>query len=182
MHVRNLQQMIGLPVLLDSGKRVGHIQDIGFDEFWRLSCLVLDTKVWFRRAVRIVKWDDVAICGEDAVIIRRPGSVATIRRSELLRTFQTGIVQLKELPVVTVDGQELGRVSDVYFRKSEGTQMIGYELTDGFLADVFEGRRRLVFPDGPEGVTLGEDAILVPASCDRVLEREPTRKVTGEKR
>jgi len=171
--LRNLQQMIGLPVFLHNGKRVGHIQDIGFDEFWQLTCLVLDTKVWFRQAVRVVNWSDVEVCGEDSVIIRSPSAVKTVPRKELLRSFQTGIIQLKELPVFTTDGQELGRITDVYFGKSKGTQVIGYELTDGFLADVFEGRRRLLLPDGPEGVTLGEDAILVPASSGRVLGREP---------
>jgi len=171
--VRNVQQIIGLPVYLQDGKQAGRVQDIGFDEFWQVASIVLDTKVWFRQAVRIVNWADVTVVGDDALIIRDRSAIATIHRKHLLRTFHTGVVQLKELPVYTVDGQELGRVADVYFRKSEGTQIVGYELTDGFLADVFEGRRRLILPEGPKGVTLGEDAILVPASCERVLEREP---------
>jgi uncharacterized protein YrrD len=165
--------MIGLPVYLKDGKLVGRIQDFGFDEFWQVACVVLDTKVWFRQAVRIVKWSDVTVIGDDALFIRDRSAVSTIERKHLLRSFHTGLIRLKELPVYTVDGQELGRVSDVYFGKSQGTQIVGYELTDGFLADVFEGRRRLLLPQGPEGVTLGEDAILVPASCERVLEREP---------
>ncbi|WP_311771654.1 PRC-barrel domain-containing protein [Cohnella lubricantis] len=168
-----MQQMIGLPVYLESGKQIGRVQDIVLDEFWRISCLVLDTKIWFRNAVRIVNWADVSTRGEDAFFVRDRSAVSTIHRKHLLRSFHTGRIRLKELPVYTVDGQELGRVSDVYFGKSEGIQIIGYELTDGFLADVFEGRRRLILPEGPEGVTLGEDAILVPASCERVLEREP---------
>ncbi|WP_230986655.1 PRC-barrel domain-containing protein [Cohnella fermenti] len=168
-----MQQLIGLPVFLQNGKKAGRIRDVGFDEFWQLSCIVLDSQVWFRRAVRIVRWADVMKCGGDAVIIASRQAIATIRARELLRSFHTGVVQLRELPVFTEDGQELGRVSDVYFPKTEGTQIIGYELTDGFLADVFEGRRKLLLPEGPEGVTLGEDAILVPASCERVLERDP---------
>ena len=168
-----MQQLIGLPVFLANGKKAGRVRDVGFDEFWQISCIVLDSQVWFRRAVRIVKWPDVTKCGSDAVIIRDRQAIITIRANELLRSFHTGVVQLKELPVFTEDGQELGRVSDVYFPKTEGTQIIGYELTDGFLADVFEGRRKLLLPEGPEGVTLGEDAILVPASCERILERDP---------
>ncbi|MBB6673896.1 PRC-barrel domain-containing protein [Cohnella nanjingensis] len=171
--MRTLQQMIGLPVLLESGKQVGRVLDVGFDEFWQRTCIVLDTKVWFRKSVRIVKWESVTTEGEDALVIAGPEAIATVHRKDLQRTFHTGLIQLKELPVFTIDGQELGRVSDVYFRKTEGTQIAGYELTDGFLADVFEGRRRLYLPNGPEGVTLGEDAILVPASYDRILEREP---------
>lgn len=171
--MRNLQQIIGLPVYLMNGKQVGRIQDVALDEFWQISCIVLDTKVWFRNAVRVVNWADVSVRGEDAFFVRDRSAIAVMHRKQLLRSFHTGIVRLKELPVYTVDGQELGRVSDVYFGKTEGTQLIGYELTDGFLADVFEGRRRLLLPDGPAGVTLGDNAILVPASFERVLEREP---------
>lgn len=170
--MRNVQHLIGLPVVLTNGNRVGRVQDIGFDEFWKLSFIVLDTRIWFRKAVYTVDWKDVAVCGDDALVISDRSALRPIPRNQLLRSFQTGTVRLKELPVCTVDGQELGRVADVYFRSPEGTQIIGYELTDGFLADVFEGRRRLLLPDGPEGVTLGENAILVPASCERVL-REP---------
>jgi len=165
--------MIGLPVYIINGKQIGRVQDVVLNEFWQISCIALDTKVWFRNAVRVVNWTDVQTRGEDAFFVRDRSAVATIHRKHLLRTFHTGRIRLRELPVYTVDGQELGRVSDVYFGKSEDIQIIGYELTDGFLADVFEGRRRLILPDGPEGVTLGEDAILVPASCERVLEREP---------
>jgi len=53
-------------------------------------------------------------------------------------------------------------------------------LTDGFLADVMEGRRQLFLPDSSDKMTLGEDAILVPASYERILTREPTWKATGE--
>jgi uncharacterized protein YrrD len=171
--LQNVQHLIGLPVLLANGRQAGRVQDIGFDEFWRLSCIILDKRIWFRKAVYAVDWADVAACGDDALVVSARAVLRKIPRHRLLRTFQTGIVKLKELPVYTVEGRELGRVADVYFRSPEGTQIIGYELTDGFLADVFEGRRRLILPEGSEGVSLGENAILVPASCERVLTREP---------
>ncbi|RIE03229.1 photosystem reaction center subunit H [Cohnella faecalis] len=163
-----------------SGRSSGKVKDVWFDEFWRLSGVVLDTRVWLSKAVKAIKWDNIVSCGEDALLIRDSGAVETIDRNQLLRTFNGGVVRLKEMPVYTVAGIELGKVADVYFKDSEGTPLVGYELTDGFLADVFEGRRRLYLPDGPENVILGEDAILVPASCERVLERDHTRKVIGE--
>ena len=44
------------------------------------------------------------------------------------------------------NGRELGWVEDVYFREELGT-LVGYELSDGFLADVLE----------PQGAEAGED-------------------------
>ncbi|CAI6015125.1 hypothetical protein COHCIP112018_00070 [Cohnella sp. JJ-181] len=172
MH-RSLQQMIGLPVMLPGGKRVGRLLDIGFDEFWEAEFAVLDGSFGFRRKVRIVKWEDVLTSGEDVLVIKDEDAIRSMPRKSLQRTFHTGLIRMRELPVYTLEGQELGRISDVYFRKTAGTQIAGYELTDGFLADVFEGRRRMYLPDGPKDLTLGEDAILVPASYERIMDREP---------
>ncbi|MEK0312877.1 PRC-barrel domain-containing protein [Cohnella sp. 56] len=169
---RSLQQSIGLPVLLPSGKRVGRVLDIGFDEFWEAEYVVLDGSFGLRRTVRIVKWRDIVTYGEDALVIQGKESIRRMSRKDLQRTFHTGLIQMRELPVYTLEGQELGRISDVYFRKTAGTQIAGYELTDGLLADVFEGRRRLYLPDGPKDLTLGEDAILVPASYERIMDRD----------
>ncbi|MFC4600086.1 PRC-barrel domain-containing protein [Cohnella hongkongensis] len=171
-----VERILDLPVLLESGKSVGKVKDLWFDEFWRLTGIVLDRYSQtglFRKLSKIVYWKDIVHLGEDALLIRNGAAVASIRGQELLRTFHTGVVRLKDMPVYTVDGQYLGKVSDVYFRPSEGTPIIGYELTDGFLADVLEGRRKLFLPDAPDKMTLGDDAILVPASYERILTREP---------
>lgn len=169
-----VQHILGLPVLLENGKRAGKVKDIWFDEFWKMVGVVLDSRVWFRKAAKVVRWEDVISCGEDSLLIRNSSVISTIDKKQLLRTFQCGVVRLKDMPVYTKEGQHLGEVADVYFKKSEGTQVIGYEITDGFLADLFEGRRRLFLPEGPDNVTLGEDAILVPVSFERVLEKDQT--------
>nr|WP_243864300.1 PRC-barrel domain-containing protein [Paenibacillus castaneae] len=93
-----------------------------------------------------------------------------MKSKQLLRSFYTGLVKLKDLPVVTVQGLQLGRVSDVYFYPNQGTQIIGYELTDGFVSDVMEGRKWLRAPSDPDAVLLGEDAIIVPAVSEAELE------------
>jgi uncharacterized protein YrrD len=177
-----VQRIIGLPVILHNGKRAGKVRDIWFDEFWQVVGVVLDSRAWtgIRKASKIVYWQDIVQCGEDALMIRSSAVIATLNNKQLLRTFHTGVVRLKDMPVYTNEGIHLGEVADVYFKPSAGTQIIGYELTDGFLADVLEGRRRLFLPEAPENVILGEDAILVPASYERVLTRDHTRKVTGE--
>lgn len=167
--------------MLPNGKKTGCVKDVWFDDCWNLAGIVLDVRAWRRKAFIGVRWPDVLSCGEDALIIRDRQAVATMDRKALLRAFADGIVSLKDMPVYTASGQQLGRVSDVYFKAPEGTPLIGYELTDGFLADVLEGRRRLLLPDGPGHVTLGEDAILVPASYDRVLTRDHTRNAESDR-
>jgi uncharacterized protein YrrD len=169
--VIKLQRLIGLPVIvIHSGKLVGTVKDAWFDEHWQLKGLILDCAKWFASTVKIVEWSHVLSCGEDTVIIANEAAVVRKKSKQLLRSLETGLIKLKDLPVVTVQGIQLGRVSDVYFYPNEGTQIVGYELTDGFVSDLMEGRRWLRAPSDPESVMLGEDAIIVPAVCEAELE------------
>lgn len=166
-----LQQMIGLPVI-DSrkGKRLGTVRDAWFDEHWLLQGIVLEARSWFSKFVRAVMWNDVLACGEDAVFVIGADRIRSLRSSVIQRSFQSGCIRLKDLPVVTIEGIQLGRVSDVYFDPFRGTQIVGYELTDGFVADMMEGRKWLRAPVDPDIFVLGEDAIIVPVIGEAELE------------
>ncbi len=166
-----LQQLIGLPVLaIHSGKLVGTVKDAWFDEHWRLNGLILEFAKWFAFNVKAVEWSDVLTCGEDSIIISGEGAVKVMKPKQVKRAFYCGIVKLKDMPVITVHGVQLGAVSDVYFFPFQGTQIVGYELTDGFVSDLMEGRKWLKSPSDPDDVLLGEDAIIVPAVSEAELE------------
>ncbi len=166
-----MQQLIGLPVIvIHSGKQVGNVRDAWFDEHWFLQGLVLQSAGWFAASVFTVAWESILTCGEDTVIIADESAIKRVKPGLLLRSFETGVVKLKGLPVVTVHGDGLGRVSDVYFYPNQGTPIVGYELTDGFISDLMEGRKWLRAPSDPDAVLLGEDAIIVPAVSEAELE------------
>jgi len=174
--------LLGLPVLQQDGTKAGEVNDVWLDEFWNLTGVVLAARTWSRKSRKAIHWHEVVACGEDALLIRGRQSVVKVDKSRLLRAFQYGVVRLKDMPVYTVSGLQLGRITDVYFKASEGTTLVGLELTDGFLSDMLEGRRRLLLPEGPGSITMGENAILVPDSYERVLARDnrDMRKVTGD--
>jgi uncharacterized protein YrrD len=164
--VLRLQHLIGLPVIeMNAGKHVGHVKDAWFDEHWQLGGIVLDAGSRFTK-MKAVVWSEVLVCGEDAVIIMNETSVKRTKQADVQRSFLTGTVRLKDLPVITAHGEQLGRVSDVYFGELQGTQIIGYALTDGFIADIMEGRKWLPAPLQADEVMLGNDVIIVPAGSE----------------
>jgi len=170
--VYNAQRLIGLPVIDEkTGRRAGKVLDLWFDEHWSLRGLLLKAgRWWFKRYCDVAPWESVTALGPDAVLLSDAGAVRRYDAAEIGRTFHTGRIRLKDLPVVTDEGRQLGRVSDVYFQENQGTPITGLELTDGFVSDLLEGRKRLKFPADPGLVKLGEDAILVPARCEQDLE------------
>lgn len=170
-----VQRLMGQPVIdATTGKQAGKVKDIWFDEHWRLKGMILETGSWLSRGHTGLLWDAVVACGEDAVLIADKQAVRRLRSDEVLRCFQSGVVKLRDLPVITREGIQLGRITDVYFDQNMGTPIVGYELTDGLVSDLKEGRKWLRISDYPDDVTLGEDAILVPIRAEEDLEHMAT--------
>jgi len=166
-----LQHIIGLPVYaIDTGKYLGTVRDTWFNEHWHLEGLILDYSKWFTVKMKALEWEYVLSCGEDAIYVKNGQPVKTVKPKPLLRTFHIGKLHLKDLPVITVHGSQLGRVSDVYFYPLKDTKIIGYELTDGFISDIVDGRKWLNVKDSEYELLLGEHAIIVPTICESELE------------
>lgn len=166
-----LQHIIGVPVVtLDTGKQVGVLKDAWFDEYWHLQGLIIEFASWFATSHKAIRWSDVVACGEDTIVINSENHVHRLKPSQVTRSFLGGISKLKDRRVITVQGNELGRISDVYFLPIQGTQIVGYELTDGFVSDLMEGRKWLNVTNNSEAITLGDDAIIVPPISEAELE------------
>jgi uncharacterized protein YrrD len=149
--------VIGLPVIdISHGKQIGKVVDILFDTDWQLQGILLELGNWFHKD-RYIPISDICAFGDDAVTIHGKNQASSLNTSDMYR-LATGNNKVKGLPVLTVNGHQLGMVEDVYFMEEVGT-IIGYELSDGFISDIREGRRML---KRPERTTFGEDAIIVP--------------------
>lgn len=166
--MRRARDIIGLPIIcVRSGKQAGTVKDLLLGSDWQAEALLLETKHWFSE-VTCIEWNDILALGEDAVTIEteeviRPLESCAFEGKALL----SGDHQVKGLPVITVNGQQLGVIEDVYLETNWGKQVIGYELTEGFISDLKEGRKWLPMP---ESVTVGEDAVIVPVHASEALE------------
>lgn len=64
---------------------------------------------------------------------------------------------MQGMPVITANGKQLGILEEVYFDEVQG-KIVGYELSDGFVNDVLDGRQVIRHPDQ---LLFGEDAFVV---------------------
>jgi len=156
--LRKAKDIIGLAVIdLATGRKIGKVSDLMFDSNWQLRCILLETKTWLT-APRAIEIEDTVILGEDAVTV----TAAPVNKNcpDLPDAFYLlADNKLIGLPVLTKNGQELGNIEDVYIDEKLDKRIIGFEISEGFLSDVTEGRKWLPFPS--EAV-LGEDAVIVP--------------------
>ncbi|MCS7462634.1 PRC-barrel domain-containing protein [Paenibacillus doosanensis] len=166
--MKRARDVIGLPVFcVQTGKQVGIAKDLLLGDAWHLEAVLLETKSWFA-SPSCIMWKDVIALGDDAITIANEEVISRMEdEGEAFTSLLNGDRKLKGMPVLTVNGQQLGIVDDVYLDPNKGKKVIGYELTEGFISDLKEGRKWLPLP---ETVTVGEDAIIVPVHCNDTLE------------
>lgn len=156
--------IIGLPIIcLQNGKRAGKVFDLLIDQDWQLAGVILGPKGWFSPR-RTVARNDIVSCGEDAITIENRSFIHTLNDESSQTTMLEGKHKIKGLPIMTVNGIQLGILEDVYFSKQMGNKIKGFEISEGFISDLTEGRKWLALPDS---VKRGEEAIIVPAQCEK---------------
>lgn len=164
-----MQEMIGLPVFdVENGKQVGKVLDIMLNNDWSIIGIQLEGRWMFASSMKVVLWNDIIAYGEDAVMIRNQQAVQMWKAENIQNTFLPYTSKLRELPVLTEGGIQLGHVTDVYFEHELGNTITGIEISDGFFTDLMEGRKMLPFM--PE-MTRGENVIMVPPNSEQLLER-----------
>jgi uncharacterized protein YrrD len=165
--LRKARDVIGLPIMcVQTGNQAGIAKDLLLDDNWQVEIVLLENKRWFSTPSCIL-WKDVIAFGEDAITILNEASIGSLNeQDQIYISLITGDRTIKGMPVVTVNGMHLGIIDDVYIDPDLGKKVIGYELTEGFISDLKEGRKWLPLP---EYATLGEDAIIVPVHCHELL-------------
>lgn len=157
--MRKSQDVIGLPVYhAQTGRQLGTVRDLLFDETQRLCGLLLEDGSAFRPG-RYIPSERIGALGTDAVMtdsepVPFSSSLAFQRWTGIL----TGQRKLRGRPVMTEEGHALGLVEDVYFLENAGT-LVGYELSDGWWSD-WRGGRKLLRAFRP--LIWGEEILIAP--------------------
>ncbi len=160
--LRKALNVIGLPVIQTlTGEEVGKVQDVLFNQQWFFQGIVLETNGWFKKG-RFIPSDKISAVGLDAIMIDNVQFIQSLEHTSHLFGLVTGNPKIKGMTVLTQNGHQLGQVEDVYFMEEMGT-LVGYELSDGFISDLREGRKLL---KRPTHTTLGENALIVPVSSE----------------
>jgi len=148
--------IIGLPVIeMKTGKEVGRVRDLLFNERWQYLGLLLDYKGVFKQG-RYVKAETISAIGNDCVLISDNGATSYSHSPNWIAFF-AGPDQLKGRPVITTCGRHLGFIEDVYFQEETG-KIVAYELSDGILSDILDGRKLV---NHTSDAILGEEVLIV---------------------
>jgi uncharacterized protein YrrD len=161
--MRKVRDLVGLPVVeLETGETVGEVRDVMFTGEGTFHSLLLE-RGGLLSAARILGKGQIHSLGEDAVTVLNRAVIETFRdETGTVRGLLEGDVHLVGKDVLTQNGNLLGRVEDVYV-DNELYTIVGYEVSEGFLTDLKEGRKVLrAHPD----FMVGGDTLLVPEDTE----------------
>ncbi|MFC4639621.1 PRC-barrel domain-containing protein [Deinococcus hohokamensis] len=155
-------------VSISTGQRVDAVRDVVFDhQANQVLGLLVDEGGWFR-AARVVPFERIRSFGEDAIMIGDASDLTTSREDGRLADMLENKISLMGMTLLTTDGQNLGKIADVYFDEQSG-RVEGYEATGGLFADLSNGR---TFVPAPESVQIGADAAIVPVGVAAAMQEQ----------
>jgi len=152
-------KIIGLKVItLDGGNEIDSVKDVIYNpDENEVKALLIDKQGWFKDA-KIISIENIKSVGQDAVMIQNEDVVENVsQNSKRLANIARDKNYLTKTKIVTVDGNDLGNITDLYFSLPYG-DVEEFEVSDGLINDLKSGRNKLSIADI---VTIGEDATIV---------------------
>jgi uncharacterized protein YrrD len=146
-----------MPVLeLETGERMGVVTDVYFDAEHHTAKLLVVERTGILAGNAVIPLADIRSVGEDAVTIETAALSEEWQAQPGVRCLLSGDDSWVGKELFTENGTVLGTVADVYIGE-ESENIVGYEVSDGLLADLVTGRKWLPFA---HTVQVGEQIIV----------------------
>ena len=167
--MRKGNSVIGKDILsLEDGTHLEMVRDLIVDAGGQRLVAIVVEESGLMSPARVIPIGEVTSFGKDAVVVRGPDSIVPTNEDETLRTIVDQKEKILGKQVYTVQGDDQGKIADIYFDEPTGTVM-GYEVSGGLLGDVAKGTSFLATDDI---TSIGNDVIYVQPETATVLDQQ----------
>ncbi|WP_453994773.1 PRC-barrel domain-containing protein [Bacillus nitroreducens] len=156
--MRTFSLLKDLPVIDENtAEELGRVSDLCITSDGKVNALIMKGKGLFERD-RVVPIQSISSIGDDGIMVSNKSLIERLdNEADTPTYFLHNHHGLFRKPLLSSEGQKLGLLEDVYFTEEVGT-IIGYEVTDGFFADITEGKKVI---KTKKPLKIGEKAIVV---------------------
>ena len=164
------KNVLGLNIItVDTGSIVATVDDVAYDPSdHRVVALLVSSGGLFSSA-KAIHMDSVRNVGEDAVVIPDASVIQSVSNlGESVHSISESNKHLVKTNVLTVEGKELGKVTDIYFDSVDG-YVDTMEVSQSGLKTFAEGKKAIKPSDI---VTIGADATIVSTYTEMKLEAQ----------
>jgi uncharacterized protein YrrD len=152
--LRTYANIKGLSVYsTETASCIGRAEDLLFDNSANIKGILFKPKNLFK-GKKLIPLDAIQSIGKDGILVREFGHLTEIKRDYYSLEHQNRVIGK---PLLTEEGEQLGLVQDVYFQEELG-RIEGIEVTDGWFADITEGRKVVKTKNPPD---IGDDILII---------------------
>ena len=168
--------VIGIPVFtIRTGKKIQEIKEVIYHPGQnRIAAFIVDKGSWFSGA-QIIVFEDIVVLGEDAVLV---DSAAVLKKASEVQQDIESITKshtyLTDTRIITEKGEELGRVSDIFFDNKSG-MVEEFEVSKNGTKNSKSEKKRVKISDI---VTIGEDVAIVRVQSE--TDQDNLKKIQEE--
>jgi uncharacterized protein YrrD len=167
--VRKGKTIIGKDVLsLADGVRIHSVKDLIIGEENDCVVALLVDEGGLLSGSTVVPIEAVHSFGKDAVVIADAGAVVAASSYPKVHAIIDRKDSLLGKKVVTTEGEELGKIGDMYFDETDG-RILGLEVSGGTLGDLTKGASYLPIEDVQRA---GPDVVFVHPQAGEKLESQ----------
>lgn len=167
--MRKGSDIVGKPIVAyDTGKKVGRVRDLIFDQERNHLVALLVQEGGFMKDARILPLAAIQSLGMDAAIVSRADYIIPAKSDPQVAAILDRNNIMNGTHIMTVSGQDLGKMVDLYFDETTGA-IEGYEVSGGIFADAYSGRS---FVPAVQTLRIGENYAFVPAMVADLMEEQ----------
>jgi uncharacterized protein YrrD len=154
--LRTFNAIKGLPVYaIESGSCIGKVEDLIFNSNGNIQGILFNPKNLFS-GKKLIPPETIKSIGPDGLLIKEANLSHYLKHNKEFYSLEHHNRVIGK-PLLTEEGEKLGLVQDVYFQEGMG-KIEGIEVTDGWFADVTEGRKVVKTTEPPD---IGDDILIV---------------------
>jgi uncharacterized protein YrrD len=167
--MRKGSDIVGKPIVAyDTGKKVGRVRDLIFDQERNYLVALLVQERGFMSDARVLPLAAIQSIGMDAAIVSKAEYIIPAKLDSKVAEILDRNNIMNGTHIMTVSGQDLGKMVDLYFDETTGA-IEGYEVSGGIFADAYSGRS---FVPAVQTLRIGENYAFVPAMVAELMEEQ----------
>jgi uncharacterized protein YrrD len=163
------KHIIGKSIITrDSGEIIDRVEDVLFDSQNNKILGFLVDEGGMLKSARVLPYENILIIGADGITIHDRSAIVDAKSVKEIQEFIPSNNILLGTKVMTEDGKNLGKITDVYFDEIMGT-VEGYEVSGGMFADAMSGTS---FLPSPKTINIGRDVAFVPSDVITLMDMQ----------
>ena len=154
-----ISDLLDLPIIpMMEGKSSKYsVKSILIDGFSNKIAAIICKEGALKKSLRILAYNKIISIDINGIIISNIESIEKIPIKKLSNYIQLDAIT--NSTVKSIDGSLYGMITDIYVNLING-KITGYELSEGYLDDIVNGRRIIHIPDTLNATLINKEIIL----------------------